>query len=71
MTRRADIVNALKENHTAFASHLGFPLPADLHRGWCREMVFGTEDHTLQEHVKKSGIFKGLQMGLRRMNSDW
>ena len=61
MTRRADIVNALKENQTVFADRLGFPLLTDLHRGWCREMVFGTEDHTLQVHVKKSGIFKGYR----------
>lgn len=50
MTRRADIVNALKENPTAFASRLGFPLLTDLHRDWCREMVFGKSDHTLQAH---------------------
>lgn len=50
MTKRADIVNALKENPTAFADRLGFPLLTDLHRDWCREMVFGTEDHTLQAH---------------------
>lgn len=50
MTRRADIVNALKENPTAFADRLGFPLLTDLHRDWCREMVFGKSDHTLQAH---------------------
>lgn len=50
MTRRADIVNALKENPTAFAGRLGFPLLTDLHRDWCREMVFGKSDHTLQAH---------------------
>ena len=50
MTRRADIVSALRENPTAFASRLGFPLLTDLHRDWCREMVFGREDHTLQAH---------------------
>lgn len=50
MTRRADIVNALKENPTAFAGRLGFPLLTDLHRDWCREMVFGKQDHTLQAH---------------------
>lgn len=50
MSRRADIVNALKENPTVFASRLGFPLLTDLHRDWCREMVFGKEDHTLQAH---------------------
>lgn len=50
MSRRADIVNALRENPTAFASRLGFPLLTDLHRGWCREMVFGKSDHTLQAH---------------------
>lgn len=50
MTRRADIVNALKENPTAFAGRLGFPLLTDLHREWCREMVFGHDDHTLQAH---------------------
>ena len=50
MTRRADIVNALKENPTAFAGRLGFPLLTDLHRDWCREMVFGHDDHTLQAH---------------------
>lgn len=50
MTRRADIVNALRENPTAFAGHLGFPLLTDLHRDWCREMVFGKSDHTLQAH---------------------
>lgn len=55
MTRRADIVNALKENPTAFAGRLGFPLLTDLHRDWCREMVFGKSDHTLQAH---RGSFK-------------
>ena len=50
MSRRADIVSALKENPTAFANRLGFPLLTDLHRDWCREMVFGKEDHTLQAH---------------------
>lgn len=50
MSRRADIVNALRENPTAFASRLGFPLLTDLHRDWCREMVFGHDDHTLQAH---------------------
>lgn len=50
MSRRADIVNALKENPTAFASRLGFPLLTDLHRGWCKEMVFGEGDMTLQAH---------------------
>lgn len=50
MTRRADIVSALRENPTAFASRLGFPLLTDLHRDWCREMVFGRDDHTLQAH---------------------
>lgn len=50
MSRRSDIVNALKENPTAFADRLGFPLLTDLHRDWCREMVFGKSDHTLQAH---------------------
>ena len=50
MSRRADIVSALRENPTAFASRLGFPLLTDLHRDWCREMVFGKDDHTLQAH---------------------
>lgn len=50
MSRRADIVNALRENPTVFASRLGFPLLVDLHRNWCREMVFGHDDHTLQAH---------------------
>lgn len=50
MTRRADIVRALRENPTAFADRLGFPLLTDLHRDWCREMVFGKSDHTLQAH---------------------
>lgn len=55
MSRRSDIVNALKENPTAFADRLGFPLLTDLHRDWCREMVFGKSDHTLQAH---RGSFK-------------
>lgn len=55
MSRRADIVNALKENPTAFADRLGFPLLTDLHRDWCMEMVFGKTDHTLQAH---RGSFK-------------
>lgn len=50
MTRRADIVNALRENPIAFADRLGFSLLTDLHRDWCREMVFGKSDHTLQAH---------------------
>lgn len=50
MSRRADIVNALRENPTAFAGRLGFPLLTNLHRDWCREMVFGKSDHTLQAH---------------------
>lgn len=50
MTRRADIVNALRENPTAFADRLGFSLLTDIHRDWCREMVFGKSDHTLQAH---------------------
>lgn len=50
MTRRADIVNALKKNPTAFAGRLGFPLLTSLHRDWCREMVFGGNDYTLQAH---------------------
>ena len=29
---------------------MGFPLLTDLHRDWCREMVFGRGDHTLQAH---------------------
>lgn len=33
-----------------FADRLGFSLLTDLHRGWCREMVFGKLDHTLQAH---------------------
>ena len=50
MSRRADIVSALRENPTAFADRLGFPLLTDLHRNWCREMVFGRSDYTLQAH---------------------
>ena len=50
MSRRSDIVNALRENPTAFADLLGFSLLTDIHRGWCREMVFGKADHTLQAH---------------------
>lgn len=50
MSRRADIVNALRENPTAFADRLGFSLLTDIHRDWCREMVFGKSDHTLQAH---------------------
>jgi hypothetical protein len=50
MTRRADIVNALRRNPTALAPKLGFDLLTDLHSEWCREMVFGTKDHTLQAH---------------------
>ncbi len=50
MSRRADIVNALKENPTALAPRLGFPLLTDLHREWCRDMVFGRGDMTLQAH---------------------
>lgn len=50
MSRRSDIVSALRENPTAFADRLGFPLLTDLHSGWCREMVFGKSDHTLQAH---------------------
>lgn len=50
MSRRADIVSALRENPTVFAKRLGFPLLTDIHRDWCREMVFGTQDHTLQAH---------------------
>ena len=50
MSRRGDIVSALKENPTVFADRLGFPLLTDLHRDWCREMVFGHDDHTLQAH---------------------
>lgn len=50
MGRRADIVNALRENPTAFASRLGFPKLNAIHRDWCREMVFGKDDHTLQAH---------------------
>lgn len=55
MSRRSDIVSALRENPTAFAGRLGFPLLTDLHRDWCREMVFGKSDHTLQAH---RGSFK-------------
>lgn len=55
MSRRSDIVNALKENPTAFAGRLGFTLLTDIHRDWCREMVFGKTDHTLQAH---RGSFK-------------
>jgi hypothetical protein len=50
MSRRADIVNALKENPIALAPRLGFDLLTSLHSDWCREMVFGTKDHTLQAH---------------------
>lgn len=50
VSRRADIVNALRENPTAFAERLGFPLLTSLHRDWCREMVFGHQDYTLQAH---------------------
>ena len=50
MSRRADIVEALRDNPTALAGRLGFPLLTDLHRDWCREMVFGRGDHTLQAH---------------------
>lgn len=50
MSRRADIVSALIGNPTVFADRLGFPLLTGLHRGWCREMVFGKFDHTLQAH---------------------
>ena len=55
MTRRADIVNALRKNPTALAGRLGFTLLTDIHRDWCREMVFGKFDHTLQAH---RGSFK-------------
>lgn len=55
MTRRSDIVSALRENPTVFADRLGFTLLTDLHRDWCREMVFGKDDHTLQAH---RGSFK-------------
>lgn len=50
MSRRADIVNALRANPTALAPQLGFVLLTDLHSDWCREMVFGRSDHTLQAH---------------------
>ena len=43
-------MDALRRNPTAFADRLGFPLLTDLHRDWCREMVFGKSDHTLQAH---------------------
>jgi len=43
-------VNALRRNPTALAPRLGFDLLTDLHSKWCREMVFGTKDHTLQAH---------------------
>ena len=55
MSRRADIVNALRKNPTALAGRLGFTLLTDIHRDWCREMVFGRYDHTLQAH---RGSFK-------------
>ena len=50
MSRCADIVNALRANPTALAPQLGFVLLTDLHSDWCREMVFGRSDHTLQAH---------------------
>lgn len=50
MTRRADIVSALRNNPTALAPRLGFDLLTPLHAQWCREMVFGKGDHTLQAH---------------------
>lgn len=50
MSRRADIVNALRENPTALAPRLGFDLLTPMHSDWCREMVFGRDDHTLQAH---------------------
>lgn len=50
MSRRADIVNALRENPTALAPRLGFDLLADLHSEWAGKMVFGEGDWTLQAH---------------------
>lgn len=50
MSRRADIVGALRENPTALAPRLGFDLLTELHSAWCREMVFGDRDYTLQAH---------------------
>lgn len=50
MSRRADIVEALRANPTAFAGRLGFPLLTDLHRAWVGRMVFGHDDWTLQAH---------------------
>lgn len=50
MSRRSDIVNALRKNPTALAPRLGFDLLTDLHRDWVRQMVFGKGDWTLQAH---------------------
>lgn len=50
MSRRSDIVNALRENPIALAPRLGFDLLTPMHAEWVRQMVFGHEDWTLQAH---------------------
>ena len=50
MSRKRDIIAALKENPVALSRKMGFDLLTDLHAGWVREMVFGADDWTLQAH---------------------
>lgn len=50
MSRRSSIVESLRKNPIALAGRLGFDLLTELHAEWCRKMVFGVGDMTLQAH---------------------
>lgn len=50
MPSSADIVRAIREDPSRLAPALGFDLLNHMHSDWMRDMVFGTEDRTLQAH---------------------
>ena len=47
---RADAISALAEYPYIYGHALGFTLLTELHNGWIKQMVFGSDDETLQAH---------------------
>lgn len=47
---RADAISALAEYPYIYGHALGFTLLTELHNDWIKQMVFGSDDETLQAH---------------------
>ena len=55
MPTRADLIDLVYDCPAEIAVKLGYDKLTKLHNDWIREMVFGTEDETIQAH---RGSFK-------------